>query len=369
MASPAPRNPFTPTFGSVPLFMAGREHIVRDIARGFDNGPGDPNLSTIFTGPRGTGKTALLSYLSQEALGHGWISANVSAAPGMLEDILERATEAAQEFVSTAPEPRIKGIHVGAVGVDWEYGSHPEGNWRTKMNALLKELDRFDVGLLITVDEVRVDLDEMLQLVTVYQHFIREGRRVALLMAGLPYKVSTLLRNDSVSFLRRAQRHGLGRIPDYEITNALIKTIEQSGRQIEMAALDHAVEAIGGFPFMMQLVGYRMWDAHADASMISAEDAVRGALLAKAEFRERVLETTYRELSDGDLRFLAAMLPDKNGESRMTDIADRMGVSSGYVSQYRKRLLEDGIIGEKGRGVVGVELPAFKDFLEERFAD
>ena len=37
------KNPFTPTFGSVPPFLAGREHILRDINRGFINGPGDPN--------------------------------------------------------------------------------------------------------------------------------------------------------------------------------------------------------------------------------------------------------------------------------------------------------------------------------------
>lgn len=70
------KNPFTPTFGSIPPFLAGREHILRDINRGFINGPGDPNLSTIFTGARGTGKTALLSLLSETALEHDWIAAN-----------------------------------------------------------------------------------------------------------------------------------------------------------------------------------------------------------------------------------------------------------------------------------------------------
>lgn len=72
------KSPFTPTFRSVPPFLANREHILRDINRGFINGPGDPNLSTIFTGARGTGKTALLSLLSKTALEHGWIAANVS---------------------------------------------------------------------------------------------------------------------------------------------------------------------------------------------------------------------------------------------------------------------------------------------------
>ncbi|WP_321972207.1 hypothetical protein [Paratractidigestivibacter sp.] len=47
------KNPFTPSCGSVPQFMAGREQILRDIENAFDKGPGDPNLSTIFTGARG----------------------------------------------------------------------------------------------------------------------------------------------------------------------------------------------------------------------------------------------------------------------------------------------------------------------------
>lgn len=359
------RNPFTPTFGSIPPFMAGRETILHDIERGFDNGPGDPNLSTIFTGARGTGKTALLSYLSQEARGHGWISADVSAVPGMLEDILERANESAREFVAQKGRVQVNTVKVGPVSVGWNY-REPEGaNWRTRMNALFDELTKHGIGLLITVDEVRVDLDEMVQLASVYQHFVREGRNVALLMAGLPYKVSMLLRDDSISFLRRAQQHHLGRIADYEIASALEKTVQEAGRSIGSAAIEEAVKDIDGFPYMMQLVGYRAWDARPDACEITKDDVKRGSELARMEIRDRILETTYRELSEGDLRFLRAMLPDE-GDSRVADIAKRMGVTSNYAGEYKRRLLEDGVIGERGRGRVGFDLPAFKEFLLEK---
>lgn len=364
MSAPA-RNPFTPTFGSVPPFMAGREHIVSNIVQGFDNGPGDPNLSTIFVGARGTGKTALLTYLSQEARQHGWVSANVSAMPGMLDDILERATESASELVSNPSQRRLTGATLGPVSLSWTWRDPHVGNWRTRMNTLMKELDRLGTGLLITVDEVRVDLDEMLQLASVYQHFVREGRRVALLMAGLPYKVSSLLREDSVSFLRRAQLHQLGRIADAEIADALSKTVRQAGRELAVEALDESIRAIEGFPYMMQLVGYRSWNVRPNERTISVPDVREGASLARLEMRDRILETTYRELSDGDLRFLRAMLPDEH-ESRLSDIARRMGVTSSYASQYRRRLLEEGVIGERGRGVVGFDIPAFREFLAER---
>lgn len=61
------------------------------------------------------------------------------------------------------------------------------------------------------------------------------------------------------------------------------------------------------------------------------------------------------------------MLPD-SGPSRVSEIAKRMGVASNYASQYKRRLLEDGVIGERGRGrgLVGFDIPAFREFLSEK---
>ena len=65
------RNPFTPSFGQIPLYMAGRDLVIDEIMRAFENGVGDPNLSTILIGARGSGKTALMSLLAHEAQGFG----------------------------------------------------------------------------------------------------------------------------------------------------------------------------------------------------------------------------------------------------------------------------------------------------------
>ena len=43
----------------------------------------------------------------------------------------------------------------------------------------------------------------------------------------------------------------------------------------------------------------------------------------------------------------------------------RMGVASNYASQYKRRLLEDGVIGVRGRGLVGFDIPAFRAFLSQ----
>ena len=63
--------------------------------------------------------------------------------------------------------------------------------------------------------------------------------------------------------------------------------------------------------------------------------------------------------------FTHNLLPD-SGPSRVSEIAKRMGVASNYASQYKRRLLEDGVIGERGRGLVGFDIPAFREFLSEK---
>ena len=359
-------NPFTPTFGMVPPYMAGREGLIEELSAAFANGLGDPNLCTIISGPRGAGKTALLSFMADEASSQGWVVANTTAAPGMLEDILDQATVSANEFVESLSGRRLRGVTVGQfVGIEWENDAPRLGNWRTQMNRLLDQLKEHDIGLLITVDEVRVDLEEMKQLARVYQHFIREGRKVALLMAGLPHAVSNLLGDDDVSFLRRARKQVLGRIPDSRVRSAMQATILQEGRAIVSDALDLAVDAIDGFPYMMQLVGYCMWAEHPASKDISDDDVARGVDRARKEMVEGILEYTYQELSDGDRRFLMAMLPDKK-ESALADVARRMGVKSNYASQYKRRLLEQGVVGELRRGYVHFDMPSLREFLQEK---
>ena len=119
-------------------------------------------------------------------------------------------------------------------------------------------------------------------------------------MAGLPSNVSTLINNKTVSFLRRAQTERLGRIADYDIEDAFRKTVQENGRIPDEAGLKCAVEKIAGFPFLMQLVGYRAWDASPESQTISFSDFAQGIEIAHREMRDRILDATYRAASPGE---------------------------------------------------------------------
>ncbi len=358
-------NPFTPSFGEVPAVFAGRQTQLAKFRHAFQSEIRRPELTTIFSGARGTGKTSLLYHISQLAEERGWIAVNVTAMPGMLDDIESLLKRNASHLLAEKSGARISSIGIPQV-LDIELADTDahEGTWRVRMEALLDQLSDLDCGLLITVDEVNVELPEMVQLASAYQHFVQEGRRVSLLMAGLPQNTSSLINDRTVSFLRRARFEHLGRIDDDEIREALKKTVASGDRGIEEQALDDITQATDGFPYLMQLIGYETWEVSPDQNTISSADAQEGVRTARRVMKTQILEATYLELSEGDVKFLQAMTEDE-GSSLIADIEKRLTWSSSQVAQYRSRLIERGVIGARRRGVVGFDMPFFREYLLE----
>ncbi|MEC4175142.1 ATP-binding protein [Adlercreutzia sp. R7] len=362
-------NPFTPSFGEIPVYLAGRREIIDACSRAFLSERRRPELTTLFSGARGTGKTALLSHLADLAEESGWISVNITALPGMLGDAEIQLRRNTAHLIDLESNLSIASVGIpDVISLSISEGEAPRSNWRSRMDDIFDQLSPQGIGVLFTVDEVDPTLDEMVHLAAVYQHFVREGRKVALLMAGLPHNISSLLNNKTVSFLRRSNRMVLDRIPDSEVSAALVRTAQAGNRSVDATALAAAAESIGGFPFMLQLVGYYAWDENPKSEVLGASDFARGAAIAQQEMTYRILDATFAELSPGDLRFVAAMLEDE-GDSRIADLIERLGRSSSLVAQYRKRLIDAGVIGKRARGVVGFDLPYFRNYLQEKLDD
>ena len=185
------QNPFTPSFGQMPPFFAGRERILRDLEHAFDCSNRSPELTTLLLGARGTGKTALLAKVCDEARAHGWIAVNTVASSGMLDDVLIQATRKARHLVDDrGRDKRLTGVGVGQiVNLAWEDAGEEASNWRSSIEDLLDKLEAQGSGLLIAVDEVDPTVEEMIQLARVYQMLVMDDRRVSLMMAGLPFNI------------------------------------------------------------------------------------------------------------------------------------------------------------------------------------
>jgi len=286
----------------------------------------------------------------------------------MLEDIIEQVGRTAQKRLLAKSNKRLTGFTVGSVlGLEWEYRDGQRPNWRSRMSDVLDELDKQGLGLLIAVDEIDPELDEMIQLSAIYQQFVGEGRRVALFMAGLPHRVSGLLEDKSVSFLRRSAQYHLEALDDEDVRAAFLQTVDLSGKAIGDSALDEAIKKIAGFPYMMQLVGYNIVNRCRPGGTATPEQ-IDGAIEAsKLDFENDVCETTLAALSDQDIAFLAAMTEDEEGASRISDIAERMSVTPDYAQKYRRRLIDAGVIEVARRGYVKFAVPYMADYLHTRY--
>ena len=65
-------NPFKPTAGAEPPVLVGRDKVLEDFADGLAEGPGARGRLMRITGPRGSGKTVLLTELGDMARDEGW---------------------------------------------------------------------------------------------------------------------------------------------------------------------------------------------------------------------------------------------------------------------------------------------------------
>lgn len=360
------RNPFKPTAGARPPLLVARSDFRQDFAESIENGPGSPGLLSIFTGPRGIGKTVMLGEIEDEAIEHGWIVISETATPGVVSRI-DGAVGAAVEELGDGPAGRrITGITVGPVRVDTALPPARDIHWRRRITELLETLHGHGTGLLISIDEIHgVNRAELTDIAAVVQHLIRENLPIGLVLAGLPKSVEDLL-NDSVStFLRRAEKYNLHSASIPEVAVAFKDTFANSGVAIDDGQLQKLAAATGGYPFLIQLVGYHVW-SQASREHQEVTDEVLAAGLAKARRRmgATVIQSAYSALSEVDQSYLLAMAVD-DGPSSTAKVAERMGVSPVYGGQYRLRLLAAGVIEVTTRGFVDFAVPTFREFLRE----
>lgn len=358
-------NPFKPTAGALPPLLIGRDDDLAILDEGLDDGPGAPARLALITGARGVGKTVMLSAAAEQAAQRQWLVLAETARPGLPDRIRDMALRAREELTTHPDVGRLTGLTLpGGIGLQREAPPRTGETMRTALESLCTVLEGHGTGVLITIDEAHGGRrEEMREIATTAQHLTRDGREHALVLAGLPAATSDLLNDDVLTFLRRAEQIRLGAVQLDDVRAALAATITASGRTIDDDALDVAARATGGYPFLVQLVGYQTWrrarDGHIDRAAAEA-----GVAAAVTRLGSTVHGAALADLSDVDRSFLLAMAPD-DGPSRLADIASRLGRDTNYAGTYRSRLLAAGMIEPAGRGRVAFAVPYLREHLRE----
>jgi len=331
------RNPFTPTFGISPPLLAGRHAQLHAFEEALERGPGAPGLVTLYVGMRGTGKTVMLNEVEDLARSRGWVVVTETATNGLIDRLVnDQLPRAMRDVGMTDDDFKITGIGAFGVSARWQQTEAPA--LQPTVRTLLADLAVFQQergsGVLLTVDEIHAgSSDDLRELATAIQHCIREGRWVAFAAAGLPAAIKGLINDDVITFLRRADRHDIGSIDPLAVERAIKVPIEEAGRSIDPTALQAAADATGGYGFMIQLVGYYLWETD-DDERINADDVQTAVGLAEHRVGSLMIEPTLDDLSPTGRKYLMAMSLD-DGVSRTPEIAERLGIPIKQAGVYR----------------------------------
>lgn len=369
-------NPFHPSFGVSPPLLVGRDELLEGFDEALEDGPGAAGRATLYTGPRGAGKTVLLNAVEDRAASKEWLVVSETATAGFIDRIVhQHLPRLLTDFDPDAVRRRMSGLNLplgplGSVGANWEsIDQHAVAMGLRNQIELLTDLAaERGGGLLITLDEIHHNqIAELRDIATAVQHAFREGRELAFAGAGLTSSVSDVVNDEVLTFLRRADRYALGAVQRDEVRRAIRQPIEMAGRSIGEDALAVMADGTGGFPFLIQLVGAQTWRLHPQQGEVGLDDAHEGVLRALRRLGVLVYEPALAGASAIAKTFLLAMARD-DGPSKMADIQECLGVDANYASQYRLRLIALDLIESTRHGYVDFALPYLREYLREEAA-
>jgi hypothetical protein len=338
--------------------------VLDEFAYGLRLGSGAPGLLTIFTGARGIGKTVMLGAAEDLALSSGWAVVSETATGGFVGRIGESMRLLTNDLGEGPTGRKVTAVSVAGFSVTTQLAPEEQVDWRVRGAALLRLLAQRGTGLVITVDEIHAaDRAELSRLAADVQHFIREGLPIGLIFAGLPAAVSDLLNEGVATFLRRADRIDLHAASIVEVERSFLETFADAGITLSAELAGEAAQATGGYPFLIQLVGYYLWrEAEIASDNLDAEAVARAVIAARRRNERVVIEAALSTTSGRDRDFLQAMAEDL-GPSSTANIGTRTGLRPNAVGNYRTRLIDAGLIEPAGHGVVDFAIPGLREYL------
>lgn len=377
-------NPFGPRPGESPPYLAGRawhiEQWARPVHRMLESGRVSPPI--FYTAPRGLGKTVLLRQLHRDAEVAGflcvWVTASKSESlikvlvAGLKASILATWAGAAADLVERLDSIKVTAGLPGIFAV--EGSTRPQEKlelaFATEMTNLSREIvARGSRGVMLFVDELhaapRADLDA---LVPALQEWTSGMNGSPLLLVGSgPIQLSRVLAA-SGGFAERFQYVPLERLSDMESMLAFSEGMPKDFQWLP-GALDRAVEAAEGHPYVVQLIGHFAWEL-TDASEVSRPffrvADVDLAIAAASEEIRRVFQGRWIETPDRDRRVLGAIAKSDSGRLSRAQIARQAELTSREADEVVDGLYADGWLDVDGLEQVRLALPGIGQFVTQR---
>ena len=341
-------NPFSIGFGIKPEQYIPRSVQREEVINAFNN-ESAITPAYLILGVRGSGKTVMLDEIS-EKIGREWIIINLNSYSDFLASLSSKLYY----------HPKLKNlfvqkhfsINISGIGLSAEENA-PAPDYETIIEAMLKEVSRKSLKVLIVIDEVE-NTEAMRRFASSFQIFIRAGLPVRLLMAGLPENILGLANERKSTFLLRTPRIIMEPLNLGMIMRSYQKTLHVSQEDAGILA-----KLTRGYSFAYQALGYISWGKEIHPLDKSFED-----ILFEYDYylQEYSYKKIWEELSPTDKNVMRA-LASLGDSAKIADIRNILSMDSNKFNVYRARLKNQGLIDTSSYGVIAFSLPRFSEFV------
>ena len=382
-------SPYTP--GGTPRVLAGRSSELQEI-RDFlaplvaYKEMAGPML--VMHGPRGIGKTSLMSAATDEVAERGPVIAWVSCSrkQPFLAD-LAHSVDRALRNADALPAPTKWSTTLKRVGAEVQVpavaklsasvqrdlaAATPPAPAVSALEDLLhaaavaaagKDRAQHGVGLVVAIDELHAgSLGDLAVLLNAVQNLTldRQQNPLAIIGAGLP-SVRGIL-TQAATFGERSRWMGLQELSNSDLARALILPAAELDVDWDAEAVSLALAAAHGYPHFVQIMGAAAWRAARPeaGSTITVDHAAAAAEQGRREIVD-LFRARWSSVSPGERDILvAAARLGGDGPVARRDLQEALG---GDISVFRARLLDKAIVEDVERGMLRFTLPGFADFV------
>lgn len=359
------KNPFMPSFGRYPKIVLDQQAALDDYISSILAEDAKYQTSLIY-GLRGAGKTVFLLNVEHTLKAmKNWEFVRLNLGQGnLLFQLLQKLRKIAGISLKDVLKS-IQGIDILGNGVSLQaIQSSGMIDYEQVIDELLTKIEKKGRSILIGIDEIEIS-DDIRSFGSVYQTLIGEDHRLNLVMTGLPSRISEVQNDKILTFLLRSNRIYLSPLDKESVKTSYENAFVKGGRDIDPLALDDLAQAVHGYAYAFQTLGYYAWKG-SNANLEIDKQTVRNAVnLAKQDLFRNAYEKMYLDLSDKDREFIDILVDVNTSEVSIKTISKLMNKPKNYLSVYRSRLLDDQLITATRHGYLALTLPFFADFVKK----
>lgn len=390
-------NPYKPGAGHSPPHLAGRSKEVDEFKKFLAQEEITKNV--ILTGLRGVGKTVLMDDRYKPAaldVGWVWVGSDFSESAFLDEtNICVRLITDLSVFsssLSISKPSESFGFNASSSSpraLDFDFlmdvFEATPGLTADKLKAVLEMVwsaadQRGTKGIVFAYDEAQVVADHkeknqypLAVLLETFQSLQRKGRRLLLLLTGLPTLFPRLV--DSRTYAERMfQVQEIGRLTLKASQDAILIPMKNHSWTFSTKAVQSIVDTADGYPYFIQFICRQAFDymqANPESTGIPVEPIVRQLDSNFFSGRWETLTDRQREFlycvakcSNADEEFAVSEIVDSSKSGKCKNVKP---FAANDVSQILPRMIEKGLIYKNRHGKYSFAVPLFSRFINRVF--